>query len=104
MATQADVDAISQELQDDFDGIHAGFDELNAEIAKLQAAQDNGQAIDLTALKAKADALKTLVPTAAPVIPVSPAPADNGSTGSSTDSGSNDSTGADASTGEQSTP
>jgi hypothetical protein len=81
MATQADVDVISQELQDAFDGIHAGFDELNAEIATLQAAQGNGEAIDLTALKAKADALKGLVPTTAPAIPVSTEP------GTTTESG-----------------
>lgn len=76
MTQQDEVNADVTELTTAEQAISGKLGDLNAQIAALEAAQQNGQALDLTALKTEADALAALVPapSSTPAVPEPPAP------------------------------
>lgn len=107
VATQADVDALTQEVGDIKSAVTAAVQKFEDEIKALEDAQNTGNSIDLTNLKSGLDDLKASVTPATP-------PSGDGSTGSSdesdtntgstgTDSGDAGSSGSDSSTGSDAT-
>jgi hypothetical protein len=73
-ASQQDIDNLTQELQDETSALNTAVTGIQDEITALQNANPG---VDVTALQAAADALKSSVDSAAALVPapVEPPPA-----------------------------
>jgi hypothetical protein len=72
-ASQQDIDNLTQELQDETSALNTAVTGIQAEIVALQNANPG---VDVTALQAAADALKSSVDSAAALVPPVEPPAE----------------------------